>query len=110
MREKVPGKPQPPVQLVEPGNIDLSKRKPVSLPNGSYATIRSISIPVADQNPKGDQVVIPTVHPSGRLMTDQEAIVEYIHTGNHLGIAKNIPDAIKYAKWLHEQEAKRINK
>lgn len=110
MPQRVTEKQQLPVQLISAGNIDLSKRKPVQLPNGSYATIRSISIPVSDQNPQGHQVIIPTVHPSGRLMTDQEAIVEYVHTGYHLGIAKNVSDAIKYAKWLHRQEAKRIKK
>ena len=104
------GKEPSPVELVAKGNIDLSKRKPVPMKNGEYATIRSISIPVSDQDPKGHQVIIPTVHPSGKLLTDQEAIVEYLHTGAHLGIAKNIRDAEKYAQWLHLQEAKRIKK
>jgi hypothetical protein len=100
----------PPVTLVSAGNIDLSKRKPVKLQDGMFATIRSISIPVSDSRPNGNQVVIPTISPTGKVLSDQEAIVEYVKTGRHLGIAKNIPDAIKFAKWLHLQEAKRIGK
>ena len=110
MRTPDPVKQGPPVSLVSKGNIDLSKRKPVAVGDGMYATIRSISIPVSDANPKGDQVVIPTVHPSGKIMTNSEAIAEYLHTGSHLGITKSISDANKYAQWLHLQEAKRINK
>ena len=105
-----PKPPSPPVTLVTAGNIDLSKRKPVSVGNGMYATVRSISIPVNDQDPKGKQVVIPTVSPDGKLLSDHEAIMEYVRSGKHLGIAKNIPDAEKFARWLHLQEAKRIGK
>lgn len=104
------GKRAAPVQLVAPGNIDLTKRKPVLLNNGQYATIRSISIPVSDQNPTGHQVIIPTISMAGKPLTEQEAIVEYVHTGKHLGIAKNIADAVTFARWLHRQEAKRIGK
>ena len=110
MKKNDSGKPGSPVRLVAKGNIDLSNRKPVSMGAGMYATIRSISIPISDANPHGHQVVIPTVHYSGKIMTDKGAIAEYLHTGKHLGIAKNVSDAEKYAQWLHLQEAKRINK
>ena len=45
---------------VERGNIDLAKRKPVELPDGELATVRSASV-----NIEGEEVLLPTIGPNG---------------------------------------------
>ena len=90
-----------------PGNINLSNRKRVRLPDGSIATILSMSF-----NDGKNEVVIPTIGPNGEVLTEKQARNLYIRTGQHLG---KFPkgksnNAETYAIWLHEQEERRIAK
>jgi len=114
---KVPAKPSvaatlpanPPVKPTVSGNIDLSKRKPVTLPSGEQATVRSISVGFDD-----GEVLIPTIGPNGENWdpdTDEgydAAVSHYKKTGQHLGKFKTPDEATAYGEWLHNQEAVRI--
>lgn len=86
--------------LVEKGNIDLTKRPVVKNPDGSISTVRSMSV-----NFDGQEVLIPTVSPKGTIMTDKEAIQEFLKTGKHLGKFETPEAASKYAEELHNQQA-----
>ena len=94
----------------EAGNIDLSKRNGVTLPDGSTATIRSSSF-----NIDGKEVLIPTIGPNGENWDPdtpqgrQAAIDHYNKTGQHLGKFNSVEEADVYGEWLHQQEEKRIN-
>jgi hypothetical protein len=87
--------------LLTPGNIDLKNRPRVKNADGTISTVRSISVGI-----DGKEVLIPTVSPQGRILTDQQAIDLYRKTGKHLGIFTDPDTATAYAKQLHEQQAK----
>lgn len=86
---------------LEPGNIDLFNRPKVKNPDGSISTVRSMST-----NIDGQEVLIPTVHPQGRIMSQQEAIDHYLKTGEHLGKFSTPEEATAYAQQLHQQQEK----
>lgn len=88
--------------LITAGNIDLAKRPVVNLPDGSIATVRSMSF----ENSKGQEVLVPTVSPDGRILTNHEAMDLYRRTGKHLGIFDNPEDADAYAEALHQAQDK----
>jgi hypothetical protein len=84
---------------IEPGNIDLANRPQVKLPDGSIATVRSASF-----NFGGKKVLLPTVSPDGKLLTNDEAVELYKQTGQHLGIFNNTKDATTYGNNLHKAQ------
>jgi hypothetical protein len=91
--------------LIEPGNIDLNNRPVVKNANGSISTVSSMSIE-AD----GKEYLIPTISKTGEKWTPEQAIANFRKTGEHLGAFKDVQSATKYAKELHEQQAKQYGK
>lgn len=91
-----------PSGLIEPGNIDLSKRIPLKNEDGTVSTLRSISI---EQD--GKAILIPTIQ-NGKRMSDAEAIRYYQKTGQNLGIFETENDAINYAKRVSKFEGQRF--
>ena len=89
-----------PAGLVTQGNIDLSARPVVHNQDGTISTVRSITVQDGDH-----AVVLPTVSPDGKILSNQDAIKLYRQSGQHLGIFKNEAQATAYAKSLHEQQA-----
>lgn len=86
--------------LLEKGNIDIHNRPVVKNADGSISTVRSMST-----NIDGREVLIPTVSDDGRIMSDDEAIDNFMRTGKHLGMFDNPDDATAYAESLHNQQA-----
>ena len=89
--------------LLTPGNIDLNNRPLVRNPDGTYSSVRSISVGIG-----GKEVLIPTVSEDARVMSDKEALDTYQRTGRHLGIFSDEPSATAYAKQLHIAQASRV--
>ncbi len=90
-----------PAGLVETGNIDLNNRPVVKNDDGSISTVRSMSI-----NEDGVEVLIPTISPSGTVLTDEGAVELYRSTGKHLGKFKSAKEADAYAQTLHSAQAR----
>lgn len=86
--------------MVRPGNIDLTNRPDVANPDGSHSSVRSMSF-----NSGGREVLVPTVSEDGRIMSDNEAMGQFRHTGRSLGQFRAPADAPRYAQALHEQQA-----
>lgn len=94
LRAKHPG-------LLEEGNIDLNNRPVVRNPDGSVSTVRSMSA-----NFDGREVLVPTVSEDGRVISDDDAIRQYIQTGRHLGMFRTPQQATSYAEQLHLDQEK----
>lgn len=86
--------------MLEPGNIDIAHRPSVQNEDGSYSTVRSMSI-----GEDGREVLIPTVSMDGRIMSDDDAIGNYERTGQNLGAFSDVAGADAYASRLHDQQA-----
>ena len=86
--------------MIEPGNINLNNRPRVRNPDGSISTVRSISVGI-----DGAEVLLPTVSEDGRIMSENEAVAQYMHTGRHLGKFRDTASANAYAQQLHQQQA-----
>src|SRR5882762_19391 len=88
--------------LLETGNIDLQHRPVVKNKDGSISTVKSMSFEDED----GKEVLVPTVSPEGRMLTEDQAVDLYHKTGQHLGKFSNSDAATKYAESLHNDQAK----
>lgn len=82
------------------GNIDLNTRPMVYGPDGNISTVRSMSF--RDNN--GLEVLVPTVSDDGRIMSRDEAINQYLASGQHLGKFNDPGAADAYAQQLHEDQ------
>lgn len=89
-------------QIVQ-GTIDMTDRPHVKREDGKISTVDSITI-----EEDGKYIVIPKVAPWGEVLSPEDAIDQYHQEGQHLGIFSNQKDADKYAKELHESEAKKL--
>lgn len=86
--------------LLEPGNINLKNRPKVKNDDGSFSTVRSISV-----NMDGKEVLIPTISDDGKLLSNEDAIRNFKETGKNLGKFKDIDSANNYAEKLHNEQA-----
>ena len=100
---------QPPTgagQLV-PGNIgDLDTRPMVSLPDGGWGTIYSVSFPEDHRDPNSRWVLAPSIY-DGKLNSPDEAEKRYRKTGLHLGIFGNMEQTNEYARSLSDYQGTR---
>lgn len=99
--------------IFEFGNINMLNRPSVKNSDGSISTVRSMSFGI-EQNLGAFgkhilQVLVPTVHDGGYIMTDKQATELYYKTGKHLGKFLTVKDVNNYAKRLHLKEEARIN-
>lgn len=85
--------------MLEPGNIDMSHRPKVKNKDGSTSTVLSMSFWM-----DGKEVLVPKISELGKVMTDREAIEEYLKTGKNLGTFKDAKSATEFAKKLHLKE------
>ncbi|RWC08624.1 MAG: hypothetical protein EOS52_30080 [Mesorhizobium sp.] len=86
--------------MIAQGNIDLNARPIVKNPDGSYSTVRSMSF----ENDGGQEVLVPTVSPDGKIMSDQQSMELYGRTGQNLGKFDNPAHADMYAEALHKAQ------
>lgn len=87
--------------MIEKGNIDLNNRPVVKNPDGSVSTVRSIGVGIDDK-----QVLLPTVSPDGKILSNDEAIARYKKTGEHLGKFETPQASDDYAQQLHLDQEK----
>lgn len=90
--------------MIKQGNIDLNARPVVDNKDGSFSTVRSISI----GTDKGE-VLIPTVI-GNKVVSNEDAISHYEKTGENLGVFKSVAAANLYAERLHNEQAKLYSK
>lgn len=91
--------------LVEPGNIDLTRRPRSHNEDGSISTVRSLHFGIEG----GRAAVVPTIGEDGGTMTPDQAIQQYRSTGRHLGIFASPDHADLYARdTLHNQQAEML--
>lgn len=86
--------------MLEQGNIDLAHRPVAKNPDGSYSTVRSMSF----ENNGGQEVLVPTVSPDGKILPNQDAMQLYGDTGQNLGKFDNPQHADMYAEALHKAQ------
>lgn len=90
--------------LLEGGNVDLKKRPRVKNADGSISTVRSMSF-----NEDGREVLIPTVHDDGYIMSNDDAVKHYRASGRHLGKFDTPDNATSYAKQLSADQDREYN-
>lgn len=87
------------------GNINLYERPRYNNGDGSYSTVDSFST-----NIDGKEVLLPTIgrdrNGNATRWTEDEAVDNYLKTGQHLGQFNTPEEADRYAQKLHEQQAR----
>lgn len=92
----------PSIGLIRRGNIMPGSRVPVKNDDGSYSTVRSISV----EGPGGYQYLIPTTAEDGsRILSDAEAVDQARRTGHILGVFDSPEAATNYALAFHNRDA-----
>ena len=92
----------PAIGLVRHGNILPGSRIPVQNSDGSYSTVRSMSVSGED----GYEYLIPTTAEDGsRILSDTEAIEQAKRTGHILGVFNSPDAATNYARAFHDRDA-----
>lgn len=81
------------------GNIDLLNRPVVPNEDGSISTVRSVGV-----NIDGQEVLLPTVSPEGKILSTREAVDLYKRTGQYLGKFKTPEESNAYAQRLHTDQ------
>lgn len=89
--------------VVAPGNIDLETRPVVKNKDGTVSTVKSVSI----GTPQGE-VLIPTISPDGKQLTNEQAVELFKQTGQHLGIYATPEAATQAAKEISAEQGKRL--
>ena len=93
--------------VLEGGNVNLSKRPVVKNKDGSISTVRSMSF----SDRPGEEILVPTVERKGKgILSDRAAIRQYRKTGEHLGKFKTVQAAEKYAKKMHQTQDRTYSK
>lgn len=96
-RSQIPG-------LLTLGTVDVKNRPVVRNPDGSISTLSSMSF-----NEDGREILVPTIAPDGRRLSDDEAIDLYHQSGQHLGIFDTPESATRYAEGLSRQQGERFS-
>lgn len=84
--------------LLEPGNLPIEDRKPLLNADGTYSTMRTITIGIGEN---GETALIPTVL-DGVLLSDEDAIQHFKDTKEHFGIFQDQKLADRYDQHMHE--------
>ncbi len=92
------------VGLLAPGNIDLSTRPVVHNDDGTVSTLRSISI-----GTDRGEVLIPTISPDGKQLTNDQAIELFKQTGQHLGVFATPEAATAAAKAISKAQGEKLS-
>lgn len=77
------------------GTIDLNNRVKVDNEDGTFSTLKSITI-----EEDGKYILIPTLNPAGKQISDEDAVTLYHYTGDHLGVFANQQSADDFAQAL----------
>lgn len=85
---------------IETGNVNLYRQPKVANPDGTSSTVDSFSV-----NIDGREILLPTVTPDGRHLSQGDAIKEFERTGRHLGVFRSPDEATAYAVQLHNDYA-----
>ena len=86
------------ILMIVPGNINLNSRQVVVNDDDTISTECSFSVEI-----DGLEVLLPTII-NGKIVSEEEAIESFLHTGEHLGMFSSAEAAEIYAFWLHLQQ------
>jgi hypothetical protein len=85
------------------GTLDPASQPTVRNADGTVSTVRTIGIEV-----DGKHVLIPTVSPDGKVLSDEQAIELFRSSGKHLGVFNSREESDAAGRALSQQEARRV--